>query len=210
MGHYHRSLVLSAEFSRFVWRRQSANGQHFYRDFAAARWNNAAMPQFTIRSARFSADTPAIRELVGEYIASIDVNACRDEVESGLRKLPAPYDAPRNGYLLAECGESVAGGVAFAGLDGTGLDGGDAEMARLYVRPAFRRDGIARALVSRVMAEAAAAGYRRMVLHTLPDWRAARALYGALEFAPIRAYAGVAVAKACQVRLRSPATLYLF
>ncbi|MDP6475623.1 MAG: GNAT family N-acetyltransferase [Alphaproteobacteria bacterium] len=154
------------------------------------------MPQFTIRGARFSVDTPVIRELIGEYIASIEVNACRDEVESGLRKLPAPYDVAGNGYLLAECGESVAGGVAFAGLDG-----GDAEMARLFVRLAFRRDGIARALVTRVMAEAAAAGYRRMVLHTLPDWRAARALYGALEFAPIRAYTGVAVAEAvCYAR----------
>ena len=154
------------------------------------------MPQFTIRNAQFSGDTAAIRELVGEYIASIDLNACRDEVESGLRALPAPYDSPRNGYVLAECGESIAGGAAFAELDGE-----DAEMARLYVRPEFRRDGIARALVSRVMAEAAAAGYRRMLLHTLPDWRAARALYAALGFEAIPAYAGVAVAEAvCYAR----------
>ena len=154
------------------------------------------MSQFTIRNARFSRDTPAVTELIREYIAGIAENACRGEVESGLRALPAPYDTIGNGYVLAERGESVAGGVAFAHLDG-----GTAEMARLFVRPAYRRDGIARALVARVMEEAAAAGYRRMVLHTLPEWRAARALYGALGFEPIPAYAGVAVAQAvCYAR----------
>ena len=154
------------------------------------------MTQLTIRSARFSADTPAIRGLVREYVATIDENACREEVDSGLRALPAPYDQPGNGFLLAEYGESVAGGVAFARLDD-----GAAEMARLFVRPAYRRGGIARALISRVLAEAAAAGHRRMVLHTLPDWRAARALYSELEFEPIPAYAGVAVSQAvCYAR----------
>ena len=154
------------------------------------------MAQLTIRSARFSTDTAAIRELIREYINTIDENACRDEVESGLRALPAPYDAIGNGYVLAEYGESVAGGVAFAHLDES-----VAEMARLFVRPAYRRDGIARALVTRVMAAAAAAGHRRMVLHTLPEWRAARALYGALGFEPIATYAGVAVAEAvCYAR----------
>ena len=154
------------------------------------------MTKLTIRNAQFSEDTPAIRELIREYVASIDKNACREEVEGGLRALPAPYDAAGNGFLLAEYGESVAGGVAFAQLDEN-----VAEMARLFVRPAYRRGGIARALVSRVMAAAAAAGHRRMVLHTLPEWRAARALYGELEFEPIPAYAGVAVAEAvCYAR----------
>ena len=154
------------------------------------------MAQLTIRNAQFSTDTPAIRELIREYVAGIDENACWDEVDGGLRALPAPYDAPGNGYVLGAFGKSVAGGVAFAEHDG-----GTAEMARLYVRPAYRRGGIARALVSRVMEEAAAAGYRRMVLHTLPEWRAARALYGALGFEPMPAYAGVAVAEAlCYAR----------
>lgn len=154
------------------------------------------MTKLTIRNAQFSEDTLAIRELIREYVASIDENACRNEVEGGLRALPAPYDAPGNGYVLGTYGELVAGGVAFAEHDG-----GTAEMARLYVRTDYRRGGIARALVSRVMEEAAAAGYRRMVLHTLPEWRAARALYGALGFEPIPTYAGVAVAEAlCYAR----------
>ena len=130
------------------------------------------MTRLTIRSARFLADTPAIREQIREYIATIDENACRNEVESGLAALPAPYDTAGNGFLLAEYGESVAGGVAFA-----------------------------RDLVSRALAEAAAAGHRRMVLHTLPQWHAARALYGTMAFEPIQAYEGVQVAEAvCYAR----------
>ena len=154
------------------------------------------MPKLTIRSARFSTDTPAVRELIREYIATIDENACRDEVEAGLRAMPAPYDAPGNGFFLAEYGESIAGGVGFARLDDNAV-----EMARLFVRPDYRRAGIARALISRALAEAAAAGHRRMMLHTLPEWRAARALYGELEFETIAPYAGVAVAEAvCYAR----------
>ena len=107
-----------------------------------------------------------------------------------------PYDTVGNGFLLAEYGESVAGGVAFARLND-----GVAEMARLFVRPDYRRGGIARDLVSRSLAEAAAAGHRRMVLHTLPQWHAARALYGTMAFEPIPAYDGVQVAEAaCYAR----------
>ena len=95
--------------------------------------------------------------------------------------------------FLAESGESIAGGVAFSRL-GTG----EAEMARLFVRPEYRRHGIARSLVERAMKEARALGYERMVLHTLPEWRAAQALYS--EY-PIAAYSGVAVDEAiCYAR----------
>ncbi len=149
------------------------------------------MPEITIRNAQFPSDTPAIRALIGEYIASIDLIACRDEVEAGLREMPKPYYAAGIGYFLAENGGTLAGGAAFARIDETA-----AEMARLFVRPEYRRAGVARALATHVMRAAAAAGYRRMVLLSLPEWRAARTLYGALEFAPIPHYEGVAVAEA--------------
>jgi hypothetical protein len=41
-------------------------------------------------------------------------------------------------------------------------------------------------LVERAMKEARALGYERMVLHTLPEWRAAQALYSELAFIPHR------------------------
>ena len=137
------------------------------------------MHKLTIRHARFSGDLAAIAALIQEYIETIDRSACKEEVEAALDGLPAPYDREDSGYFLAESGESIAGGVAFSRL-GTG----EAEMARLFVRPEYRRHGIARSLVERAMKEARALGYERMVLHTLPEWRAAQALYSELAFTP--------------------------
>ena len=48
---------------------------------------------------------------------------------------------------------------------------------------------------------AVAAGQRRKVSHTMPDWCLVRALYDELGFKPIPVYAGVAMAEAlCYVR----------
>ncbi len=146
------------------------------------------MNHLTIRHAQFSGDTADIAALIQEYIETIDRSACKEEVEAALEGLPAPYDRPDSGYFLAMSGESIAGGVAFSRLET-----GEAEMARLFVRPRFRRLGIARSLVERAMHEAGALGYDRMVLHTLPEWHAAQALYGELKFTPIAAYSGVTV-----------------
>lgn len=64
------------------------------------------MQQLTIRSAQFSGDVAGITALIREYIQTIDRNACREEVESGLAGLLAPYDGPGNGYFLAKSGGS--------------------------------------------------------------------------------------------------------
>lgn len=65
---------------------------------------------------------------------------------------------------------------------------GDAEMRRLYVRPAYRRRGIARALVRAVIAEAAAMGSRRVLLMTFDEFEGATDLYRSEGFAPIERY----------------------
>ena len=59
---------------------------------------------------------------------------------------------------------------------------GRAEAKRLYVRPPFRRRGIARALLEWVIAEAREAGYRELVGDTLPAMTAALKLYDRLGF----------------------------
>jgi GNAT superfamily N-acetyltransferase len=59
---------------------------------------------------------------------------------------------------------------------------------RLYVRPAHRGHGVARALGAAVIEAARAIGYRRLVLDTFERMTEARKLYGAAGFREIPPY----------------------
>jgi putative acetyltransferase len=61
-------------------------------------------------------------------------------------------------------------------------------MKRLYVRPAYRRRGLGRALCLRLMAQGARLGYRLMRLDTLSSLEEAGALYRSLGFREIPPY----------------------
>lgn len=78
------------------------------------------------------------------------------------------FTAPRGLFLVGYLhGEPVAcGGWRAHDGDGPGFADGDAEIKRMYVVPAARGRGLARAVLAELERTAAAAGRRRLVLET--------------------------------------------
>jgi GNAT superfamily N-acetyltransferase len=134
-----------------------------------------------IRSER--ADSPAGRALLVAYIADATTRIGEwDET----RTPPASAEAmapPGGAFLVAYlAGEPVG----CAGL--VHLDENAGEVKRMYVAPAARRRGLARALLARLEEAALAAGYARVRLDTSAGQPEARALYEAMGYRHIEAY----------------------
>lgn len=137
----------------------------------------------TISVAAAGEDLAAVRDLFLEYAGSLNFNLCFQDFESELEGLPGAYAAPAGTLLLARVDGAVAGCVGVRPLDD-----GRCEMKRLYLREPYRGSGLGRRLAEAAIAFARAAGYRSMVLDTLPQMVAATRLYRELGFVRCAAY----------------------
>ena len=139
-------------------------------------------------------DIPLARVLFTEYLeATIEETGLPNPEESpgvlewmrsDIEALPGPYVAPDGALLYSRVGGEVAGSVGLARLDSN-----RAEVRRLWVRPPFRRGGVARALTIACLDRAAGLGYERVVLDVVPSRTRAIALYRSLGFTEIEPYA---------------------
>lgn len=144
-------------------------------------------PDIQLRTAESPADLSAIRSLFLDYQAYLGIDLCFQGFAQELDRLPGDYAEPAGLLLLASVDGSPAGCCAFRSLSSS--DHLNAcEMKRLFVRPAFRGLGIGRLLVEEVMTRAAMAGYSNMLLDTLSDMEAARALYQEVGFVEVAPY----------------------
>ena len=128
-------------------------------------------------------DLDALRAMLREYEAEIGVDLCFQSFAAELASLPGDYAPPRGRLLLAYANGALAGCVALKPVDEA-----TCEMKRLYVRPAHRASGLGRDLVTRVIAEARALGFREMRLDTLPSMQPAQRMYERFGFRDIPPY----------------------
>jgi GNAT superfamily N-acetyltransferase len=137
-----------------------------------------------------SGDLEWAAELFAEYADSIaDIAGPSLQYQgfaSELSSLPGAYGRPRGCIFLAIVNYRPVGCIALRPLPALGPD--VCELKRMYVRPKFRKRGIARMLANRLIAEARAIGYRTMKLDTSDTMHAAIALYRSLGFVPCERY----------------------
>ena len=136
-----------------------------------------------VRSAG-AVDLADVRALFEEYQRGLGVSLCFQGFDRELASLPADYVPPLGGLWIARAADGAAAGCVAL----RPLAPGVAELKRLYVRPAFRGSGLARALAGTALDAARSAGHAEVKLDTLPSMHAAQRLYETLGFRDAAAY----------------------
>jgi putative acetyltransferase len=133
------------------------------------------------------AELQATRDLFLEYAQSLRVDLSFQSFEEELAQLPGEYAPPRGALLLAKVDGALAGCCALRPADAVDYPNA-AEMKRLYVRQAYRGQGIGRQLTDAILDVARQLGYSCVLLDTLSDMEAARAMYEDMGFKEIPPY----------------------
>lgn len=144
-------------------------------------------PSVALRAPSNEEEWALTREIFLEYASTLQVDLCFQDFDRELADLPGEYSAPRGALLLAWVDAQLAGCCALRPLDSSDYANA-AEMKRLYVRKAFRGFGLGRQLAQAILDEARTSGYSCVLLDTLDDMEAARALYEDLGFEEIPPY----------------------
>jgi ribosomal protein S18 acetylase RimI-like enzyme len=127
------------------------------------------------------------RTIFCEYAAQLGVDLCFQGFEQELASLPGEYAAPHGALLLAVVDGALAGCGAFRPLPDVDYPNA-CELRRLYVRPAMRQQNLGLMLTECALDRARMHGYKHVLLDTLSDMEAARALYQGLGFKAIPPY----------------------
>jgi ribosomal protein S18 acetylase RimI-like enzyme len=135
---------------------------------------------------------PAVRELVEEYLRLPDAWARFDgpprelpaRFADELARLPQPAVPPGGDIAVAVDNRR---GVFAVGLLVPHGDA-EAEMKRIYVRPAHRGHGVGTAMTNALVSVARELGYRSVALDVMASRRSAVHLYERVGFVPIVSY----------------------
>jgi ribosomal protein S18 acetylase RimI-like enzyme len=147
------------------------------------------MSAIAIAPALDERDVAAVRSLLLEYAASLEVDLAYQDFRREVASLPGAYAPPRGCLLLARDGVTALGCVGVRPIDAE-----TCEMKRLYVRSVGRGTGLGRRLAVAAIDFGREAGYRAMRLDTLPSMTSAQALYLSLGFLAIAPYRASPVA----------------
>ena len=125
-----------------------------------------------------------IRSLFIEYQKWLGIDLCFQNFEAELVNLPGEYSEPKGSIFVVEESKSVfVGCIALRPYSNE-----VAEIKRLYIQPSSQGRGYGMLLLERALDMAKAAGYKKVILDTLPTMERARNLYRVFGFTQIGAY----------------------
>ena len=150
-----------------------------------------------IRLAESRSDIAAVRELWLEYWESTGLPMDFQGFGEERNGLPGVYGASGGALLLALNKDEPAGTIALRRLDGT-----SGEVKRLFLRPQYRGQGLAKRLLEAVIEKATDMQYEWLYADTLPSMKEALSLYLARGFELAQAYSDAPTPGAIYLKLR--------
>lgn len=136
-----------------------------------------------LKVATFPDDLLALRQLISEYVAWLNLDLAFQNLDDELQQLASIYQLPNGHYIFALVNGQIAGGVGFKHKTSA-----IAEIKRLYVRPAFQGQRLGLKLMQAVLQTIQTLGYNQVLLDTVPRCDTAQTLYESMGFKQIPPY----------------------
>ncbi|MDZ4747182.1 MAG: GNAT family N-acetyltransferase [Saprospiraceae bacterium] len=144
-----------------------------------------ASTTYHIRSPQSSQEWIEVIRLLIDYRNEFNNDSCFSSFEAEMANIESLYD--QEGLLkliaISEPEEELVACIAYRTF-GPGV----AEMKRLYVKPAHRGRHLGRILAETIIAKATEQGFKKIILDTMVEMKAARQLYHQLGFYMIPPY----------------------
>ncbi|SFD45334.1 putative acetyltransferase [Chitinophaga sp. CF118] len=121
-------------------------------------------------------DNPVIAHIVRSVLTDFGLNKPGTAfADTTLDHLSDIYQTPRSIYYVARIDKEIAGGAGIAPLEGGPVH--ICELQKMYLLPAFRGNGIARALIEKCLDFARTENYTHCYLETVSELQKAIKLY---------------------------------
>ena len=126
-------------------------------------------------------DNPGLAKIVRDTLAEFGANH-RNTVyyDPTTDTLFEVFQSPGSKYFLAELHGEMVGGGGIYPTDG--LPGDTCELVKMYLLPQARGHGIGRILIEKCIEAAAANGFKKIYLETMPELKQALSVYEKFGF----------------------------
>ena len=112
------------------------------------------------------------RELIEEYVDTLDFSLEFQDIENELKQLNRVYGHPTGLIILAKADDEFVGVACMRDL-GKSV----AEIRRMYVKPDYRGKGLGRKILNKLVSESKRLNFRFLRLDTVPDMESAIHLF---------------------------------